>query len=72
MYRTPTEERLVDDVDGLAAAFVDDADDAWDTDDASFDDDDVDVDEAACDDRPGSDWPRGAVDACAPEGAFDA
>jgi hypothetical protein len=71
MHRMLNEERLFDDVDGLAAAFVDDADaDEWDTDDASFDDDDV--DEAACDDRPGCDWPRGAVDACAPEGAFDA
>ncbi len=49
---------------------VADADDAWDDEEASFDD--VNFDEADFDDLLDSDWPRAAVDACAPEGAFDA
>ncbi len=66
------EERLVDEA-GVVAAFADDADDAWDDDDSNFDDVDFDgVDEGAFDDLSDSDWPRAAVDACAPEGAFDA
>jgi hypothetical protein len=62
MHRMLNEERFVDD-----AA---DVDDEWDDDVARFDD--MDFDEAAFDDLSGSDWPRAAVDACAPEGAFDA
>jgi hypothetical protein len=46
MRRILNEERLVDEADGLAAVFVDDA---WDHDDASFDG--VDFEAAACDDR---------------------
>ncbi len=72
MHRLLNEESLADEADGIVAALADDADDAWDDDSDRVSFDDVDFDEADFDDLLDSDWPKAAIDACAPEGAFDA
>lgn len=73
MHRRLHKESLADKpVVSVVAALVDDGDDAWDDDSDRVSFDDVDFDEADFDDLLDSDWPRAAIDACAPEGAFDA